>query len=118
MVFNAADEVLLVEHVLHPRHPWGLPGGWVDRADSLETAVVRELQEELELTVCVEQVLLVEIIRRFGAHIDIAFLCSTKGEVGQLSGELLTYRWTPPPDLPDLTSFHTRAIQQAIKLRS
>ncbi len=118
IVFNAAGDVLLVEHVLHPKYPWGLPGGWVDRGDGLEEAVIRELREELELTVWVEQVVLVEMIRRFGAHIDLAFLCSTDGEVGKLSSELLGYRWTPQQDLPELTPFHARAIQQAIQLRS
>jgi len=29
LVFNAQHEILLVEHVFHPKLPWGLPGGWV-----------------------------------------------------------------------------------------
>ena len=41
-------QVLLVEHVFHPYAPWGLPGGWIDRNESpSQTAVIRELQEEL-----------------------------------------------------------------------
>jgi len=30
VVFNERGEILLLEHVFRGRHPWGLPGGWVD----------------------------------------------------------------------------------------
>ena len=35
VLFNARGQVLLVEHVFHPKTPWGLPGGWANRSNEL-----------------------------------------------------------------------------------
>ncbi len=119
VIFNTNNEVLLVEHVFHPDHPWGLPGGWVDRAEPLDVAVAREVREELQLSVEAKQVLHVEIATKRFNHIDVAYLCTTQGDVGELSAELLQYRWTPTDALPDrIPVFHRHAIQQASQLRS
>jgi len=118
VVINPADEVLLVEHVFHPLVPWGLPGGWVDRSEALATAVVRELEEELQLSVSVETVIHIEIPPRRGYHIDIAYLCNTDDVVGKISHELLAYRWVKPEALPRLSEFHRQAIHKAFAYRS
>lgn len=114
VVFNHSGQVLLVEHVFHPHNPWGLPGGWVDRHEDPAETVRRELREELELDVEVGPVLLAKI--DFGDHVDLAFLCTMRGDVGKLSLELLDYRWTDPPELPRLHSFHYQAIQRALAI--
>src|SRR5580704_19087855 len=44
VVLNEAREVLLVEHTYV--HGWHLPGGGVERGESTETAMARELVEE------------------------------------------------------------------------
>ncbi len=113
VVFDEAGRVLLVEHVFHPYAPWGLPGGWVDRHESPSKTVSRELQEELELSVEVGDVLLVEV--DYGNHMDFAYSCIATGKVGKLSRELLDYGWYDPANLPRLQRFHYRAIQSAIK---
>src|SRR5437868_13340327 len=68
VVFDEQGRVLLVEHVFHPYLPWGLPGGWVDRGESPAETVQRELREELELTVEVGPILMVET--EYGNHLD------------------------------------------------
>ncbi|MEO0564996.1 MAG: NUDIX hydrolase, partial [Chloroflexota bacterium] len=93
VVLDDDSRVLLVEHVFHPKVPWGLPGGWVDRSEDLETSVIREFQEELALKVSVERVLLVEISEAFPSHIDVVYLCQKHGAVGNHSRELLGYDW-------------------------
>ena len=52
---NDADEFLLVEHVFHPRLPWGLPGGWIGFNEDPVKTVQREIQEELGLDVSVDE---------------------------------------------------------------
>jgi len=112
VVLNDAQEILLVEHVFHPRLPWGLPGGWVDWNEEPASAIVREMQEELNLDVEIERVLLVN--RTKFNHVDIAYLCQTESAVGDLSYELLGYAWVAFADLPPMHSFQYQAIQAAM----
>lgn len=114
VVLNDHNEVLLVEHVFHPYHPWGLPGGWVDRREDPADTLVREIREELQLRVNVGPILLVKLDD--GNHLDMAYLCQQVGPIGTLSAELLSYRWTPLNDLPKLQPFHHLAIQRALEV--
>ena len=116
VVFNAQNQVLLVEHVFHPHNPWGLPGGWVERNENPYETIRRELHEELDLDVEVGPALLVRV--SFHDHLDLAYLCSMTGEIGSLSTELLDYRWFDLADMPCLHSFHYDAIQQALATRT
>jgi len=113
VVFNDQRQVLLVEHVFHPYAPWGLPGGWTDRNENPSQTVIRELREELTLTVEASVLLLVET--DFGNHLDFAYLCEVKSAVGQLSSELLDYGWYDTNALPKLHRFHYRAINSALE---
>lgn len=116
VVLNAQNQVLLVEHVFHPYTPWGLPGGWVDRHENPSDTIVRELREELQLTVEVDALLLVEV--DFGNHLDFAFLCRAISPIGNLSNELLDYRWCDIDALPKLRRFNAQAINIALKQKS
>lgn len=113
VLFNPLGEVLLVEHVYHTAPQWGLPGGYVDRGEDPQQTVVREMREELELAVEVVRALLIERAD-YGAHLDVAYLCHSDQTVGQLSNELLEYRWVAPDQLPPLRAFHRRAVSQAL----
>lgn len=110
LLFNEAGEVLLVEHVFHPRIPWGLPGGWVDHDEDPQHAVLRELREELSIHATALMVVTAEKTLR--NHLDLAYLCQTHDSVGTLSYELLAYRWFPLDHLPPLLRFHYEAIQR------
>jgi 8-oxo-dGTP pyrophosphatase MutT (NUDIX family) len=115
VVFNEDKQVLLVEHIFHPYHPWGLPGGWVERGESPQQAVRRELLVELELAVEVGPVVSAEL--GFGHHIDLAFLCQPLGTVGNLCRELTDFRWVSPGDLPPMHEFHRLAVLRASEVR-
>lgn len=112
VVLNAEHDILLVEHVFHPRVPWGLPGGWIGANEDPRDTVKRELYEELNLTVRVDHLVLAE--RTQYHHLDMAYLCIAEDEIGALSYELLNYAWVAESDLPRLHSFHWRAIQAAL----
>lgn len=112
VVVNNADEFLLVEHVFHPRLPKGLPGGWIGFNEDPMKTVQREIQEELELDVRVEELLITGKTQY--NHLDFAYLCTPQGEIGNLSYELLGYAWYKEHELPDLPPFHHHAIKAAI----
>lgn len=52
LIANQAGELLLVRRACDPgRGKWGLPGGFVDRHETIEAALVREIEEETRLIV-------------------------------------------------------------------
>ena len=113
VVIDSRGRVLIVEHVLHPRHPWGLPGGWIGHNEDPSAAVTRELREELQLAA--DAINILHIAKSARNHIDIAFLCQAQGSVGKLSGELLNHKWVKPDQLPSLHPFHKKSIEIAFK---
>ena len=121
ILLNERDEVLLVEHVFHPKHPWGLPGGWVDANELPSLAVEREFLEELGLMI--ETVLPLEIWsnRFWFNHLDMAFLVRHSDPFPaelKLSGELSDYQWFPRDHLPQLLPDHYRVIDLALRYQS
>lgn len=52
LVINARNELLLVRRARDPgKGLWGLPGGFVDRGESVEEALRREVTEETQLEI-------------------------------------------------------------------
>jgi 8-oxo-dGTP pyrophosphatase MutT (NUDIX family) len=49
IVLNTKNQVLLVKHTYQPH--WYIPGGGVKKKESAKTAILRELKEEVGLTV-------------------------------------------------------------------
>lgn len=111
VVLDDCGRVLLVEHSYHPRFPWGLPGGWIGDDEDPAVAIVRELQEELQLEVDVVRV--IHSSKTVRNHIDLAFLCHANCPVGKLSHELLDYAWVNCNELPEIKTFHRRSIEAA-----
>lgn len=113
VVLDGEGRVLLVEHTYHPRYPWGLPGGWIDRDEDPARAVLRELDEELGLEARVVRIL--HLSKTLPNHIDLAYLCEARGSIGSLCHELLDYSWVARGDLPPVKRFHRRSIDIAFE---
>ncbi|MCY3866686.1 MAG: NUDIX hydrolase [Chloroflexi bacterium] len=108
VILDSADRILLVEHAYHPRFAWGLPGGWIDKDEDPSSAILRELSEELQLNARVLRV--VHSSKTAPNHIDLAFQCEALSPIGNLSHELLGFRWVARADLPEIKRFHRQAI--------
>jgi 8-oxo-dGTP diphosphatase len=113
VVMNAEKQFLLVEHVLHPRIPWGLPGGGVGWNEDPSEAVRREILEETGLEVEMQGILHVQ--KTHTNHLDTAYLCKPLTTEITLSSELLNYRWTTLADIPRMHKFHYDALEIAYK---
>ena len=111
VILNEKHEILIVEHIYHPKNPWGLPGGWTNANEDPQNTIIREAKEELDLTIKIERLLLLRHTGR--KHLDIAYLCQPVNEIGQLNSEILDYAWRAKSELPVLHPFHWRAIETA-----
>jgi len=116
VIFDEGHRVLLVEHLFHPGDPWGLPGGWVGRSESPQSAARRELLEETRLDVEIGPVVRLERISR-PWHLSIAFAGRLLGGELHLGVELSDAAWVDPDELPDgLSPFVHDAVAAAVAL--
>jgi ADP-ribose pyrophosphatase YjhB (NUDIX family) len=121
-IFNDRGQLLIVEHVFHPKFPWGLPGGWMARNESPEDTVRREVLEETTLRINVIKPLLITPTPQLRWHLDIAFLCQLMPDAHEtdihLSSELLDYQWSDPLQTPPMGFFHSRVVKAALAERA
>ena len=123
VVFDAQGRVLLVEHSFRTDYPWGLPGGWVEHAESPEATVARELREELGLDVRVRGIVACGMVGRVRTsthppHLGLAYYCELGSDTRSMSTEALDIAWVDPrnPDRP-LSDFQREAIDRACRYR-
>lgn len=111
LVFSPEGKVLLVEHILHPRHPWGPPGGWVDANETPAESAIREVYEEVGLRVEVESLISINFLPQ-KHHVTFVYLCIADNyEINRLSPELIGYGWYLQDDLPNVYPYIREAIQ-------
>ncbi len=113
VVLDAEGRVLLFRHRMREGRGWELPGGFVDRGESLEGALQRELREEAGLSV--------EIVRQLESrvasshHVDVVYLVQiADGDLDLNQDEIEAGRFFPESELPADTDGASRhAIQLA-----
>ncbi|MEM6472934.1 MAG: NUDIX domain-containing protein [Planctomycetota bacterium] len=105
LILNDNDEMLLVRRARNPGlGKWGLPGGFVDRDETIEEALAREIREETKLELR-EQELLTTFPNSYHYQgivapvIDLFYVCRVDDlEKIQLEpDELDTFEWTGSP---------------------
>lgn len=101
------DQVILVRRGTPPSYgAWSLPGGAVERGETLERAVIREVREEVGLDVEVgdvvavlERIFLDSAAKVQYHYVLVDFLCRTTGGSLQASGDALSCRRVPVASL-------------------
>ncbi|HUO11322.1 MAG TPA: NUDIX domain-containing protein [Caulobacteraceae bacterium] len=117
VVFNERGEVLLVEHTYI--HGWHLPGGGVERGETAEEAVARELVEEAGVR-ALERPRLLSIHsnhrRHRGDHVLVYRVDAWAPCEATAIGEILDRGWFAPDHLPAGTTAATRQrIAEAVE---
>ena len=113
--FNNEGQILLLRHVFHPKTPWGIPGGWLNRNESPAECALRELWEETGITTA-ELGPVVHISREGPPpQIVVSYVASIEEDPVRLSSEILEWAWFDPDVLPEpLLPFIKISIQKAV----
>jgi ADP-ribose pyrophosphatase YjhB (NUDIX family) len=104
---NAQGEVLLVQERIRQRGRWGLPGGFIKKAEEFHHAAARELFEETGLEIGVAPTDLLGVWKQpWARHLDVLFLTHT--EDGSIPPDVRTREisacaWHALDALPNLT---------------
>lgn len=114
VLLDDQDRVLLLKHVFHPGSPWGIPGGWLNRGENPETAVVREIMEETGLEARVSRLLHVRQ-HDFPRHLEIIYQGHVAGGQLKLSAEIEEAGWFSLDQLPPIASASRQLIETAVQ---
>lgn len=106
VVVNDRDEILLLRHRFRETQDWELPGGFLEREESLVTALQRELAEETGLSIEVLSLLSADVSR--SRHLDVCYLARVvAGQLEIDDAEILEAAYFAYEQLPA----HLRAEQ-------
>jgi 8-oxo-dGTP diphosphatase len=100
LIQDDTGRLLVVEHTYRREIPWGLPGGWLKRAESPEVGLVREVYEETGLHVQVDGLLAADF---WGSgQFDLLYHCTILSGSYRPSDETGGHLWAMPSELPRL----------------
>ena len=109
LVVNGEGQVLLIEHTYMPG--WYMPGGGVEKGETCEQSVIRELHEEAGIRV-EGRPALVSVhsnhVRFPGDHVLIYRIGDWEPCPATSVGEIAEIRWFAPDALPADTTPSTR----------
>ena len=124
-VVVAAGRVLLIRRGKAPlRGRWSIPGGTVERGETLEEALVREMREETGLEVEPLEVLTVfDRIERTGDLVSVHYVivdyrCRLVSGEARAGSDALDVLWARPDDLGglNLTAKAREVVETACRL--
>lgn len=119
LIINNQGEILLVRRARDPgKGLWGLPGGFVDRYESIEEALLREIAEETRLVVTQPTYLMSHpnsycYQGAVAPVIDLFYVCHIESALDlQLApDELEHFEWArPTPKHLDHMAFHSNRV--------
>lgn len=116
-VFDDQGRILLLEHEFRPDSRWGIPGGFLGKGEQPDTALRRELIEEVKLEVNDLEFLFARTLPRPG-QVEIYFACKAAGDPVPSSFEIRKAEWFATNDLPaGLSRDQREMIKRALTVR-
>lgn len=108
IVLNPQNQILLVKHTYQPH--WYIPGGGIKKGESAKAAVLRELKEEVGLTVIGEPQLFGVYYHTYMGVSDypIIYVIKNYSLVNAYSPEIEQMDWFNYAELPQMTSPGTK----------
>ena len=114
MIFDEEGRILLLDHVFRPDSGWGIPGGFLSKGEQPETALRRELREEIGVELEGVEMLFARTLPR-PRQIEIYFRARAIGTPQPCSFEIRTAEWFTLDQLPaELSKDQRRLIQRAL----
>jgi len=115
-IFDEHRRILLLDHVFRPDDGWGVPGGFIGKHEQPETALRRELQEEIGIELEQVQILFVRTLYA-AQQIEIYFVAKAIGDPAPRSFEIKKAEWFSTNKLPTtLSKDQRRIIDRATKI--
>ena len=112
-IFDDDGRILLLEHVFRADSGWGVPGGFLSKAEQPEDGLRRELREEIGIEIENVEILFARTLPR-PRQIEIYFRARAIGEPEPCSFEIITAKWFALDDLPsELSKDQRRLIARA-----
>ena len=97
IVRDSEGRVLLLKHTYRRELPWGIPGGWLRKGESMGACLGRELEEETGFSVRVDS--LYHLLSGFSQpKIEAVFLCTITGGEFQPDEEISEHKFVGPSD--------------------
>jgi 8-oxo-dGTP pyrophosphatase MutT (NUDIX family) len=113
IIFDEQRRVLLLKHTHDDAHPWGLPSGCVEKGESLNQALRREVLEETGWPIEVRSLLAVEHDNPLPV-VRVAYLCRITGGCFHATVEVEDFGFFASDDLPSgLRPLQSKVIEQA-----